>query len=108
MDAVLKLYDRIVNPMLLVRRITLVANKIVPEVKQEEALYEQLDLFTDYESREKDRAAKQKELEKEQSIQRAVLEIQKKYGKNALLKGMNLEEGATAKQRNGQIGGHKA
>ncbi|MCD7946516.1 MAG: DNA methylase, partial [Clostridiales bacterium] len=69
---------------------------------------EQLDLFTDYAALEQQRQAEQEALEKEKRRQKAVLTIQKKFGKNALLKGMNLEEGATGKDRNAQIGGHKA
>ena len=69
---------------------------------------EQLDLFTDYEALSKKRQQEEEILEKERRMQQAVLDIKKKYGKNAILKAMNLEEGATAKDRNGQIGGHKA
>ena len=70
--------------------------------------YEQLSLFTDYEAVEKEREKEVKNLEKEKRLQQAMLDIKKKYGKNAILKGMNLEEGATAIERNRQIGGHKA
>ena len=69
---------------------------------------EQLDLFTDYAAREKQQAAEQEALEREKQLQQAVLHIKNKYGKNAILKGMNFEPGATAAQRNRQIGGHKA
>ena len=65
-------------------------------------------LFTDYAAREAEQKKEEAELERERKMQRAVLTIRKKYGKNAILKGMNLEEGATAKDRNEQIGGHKA
>jgi DNA polymerase V len=110
MEAVLKLYDRIIDEKLLIRRINIVASHVVRErdAKAETGEYEQLDLFTDYEERERARAAEQKELERERRLQGAILDIQKKYGKNALLKGMNLEEGAMTIERNGQIGGHKA
>ena len=67
-----------------------------------------MDLFTDYEALQKEREEKERILEREQKMQKAVLEIQKKFGKNAILKGINLEEGATAVERNQQIGGHKA
>jgi DNA polymerase V len=109
MDAVTQLYDRIVNPDLLVRRVNVCASRIIAEsaVSAEEN-YEQMDLFTDYEALEQKRKEEQEELAKEKRIQHAILDIQKKYGKNALLKGMNLEEGAMTKERNGQIGGHKA
>ena len=75
---------------------------------QKEEHYEQLDLFTDYAALEEQRRQEEKALERERRAQKAVLEIQKKYGKNAILKGMNLQEGATARDRNRQIGGHKA
>lgn len=108
-DAVMELYDRIVDKNLLVRRITLNANKLVPEgsVKQETG-FEQLDLFTDYEALQKQKAEEKAALEQEKNMQKAVLAIKKKYGKNAILKGTNLLEGATARDRNEQIGGHKA
>ena len=108
-NAVMDLYDRIVDEHLLVRRITITANKLVDEksVKQENE-YQQLDLFTDYEAQRKKQAEEEEKLERERCIQEAMLSIKKKFGKNAVLKGMNLEEGATAKDRNEQIGGHKA
>ncbi len=103
-DAVIALYDRIVDPQLLVRRINLSANHILPEWKAaENTPPEQMDLFSDRDVRQEDA-----ELAREKRRQKAVLTIRKKYGKNAILKGMNLEEGATAVQRNQQIGGHKA
>ena len=103
------LYDRIVDENLLVRRITITANKLVDEnsFKQEDE-YQQLDLFTDYEALKKKQAEEEEKLERERRMQEAMLSIKKKFGKNAVLKGMNLEEGATAKDRNEQIGGHKA
>jgi DNA polymerase V len=107
--AVLELFDRIINEKLLIRRINIVANHVVPEssiVKKEQ--YEQLDLFTDYEALQKQQEEENAALEKEKKIQQAMISIKKKYGKNAILKGMNLQEGATAKDRNQQIGGHKA
>ncbi|MBR1852276.1 MAG: DNA methylase [Lachnospiraceae bacterium] len=126
LDAVLALYDRIVNPELLVRRVYVTANHVKEgqgkQDRQQEAhgvnelqrgqensqmIYEQMDLFTDYEERERMQQAEAELLRREKSMQEAVLEIQKKYGKNAILKGMNLEEGATTKERNAQIGGHK-
>ena len=108
-EAVLELYDRIVDKSLLIRRINITANKLVDESavsKKEE--FEQLDLFTDYQAREKEEAKEEADLEREKRMQRAMLDIKKKFGKNAILKGMNLQEGATAKDRNEQIGGHKA
>ena len=73
-----------------------------------QVLDEQLDLFTDYAAEEEKQKAEDAALERERKIQAATLAIKKKYGKNAILKAMNLEEGATAKDRNAQIGGHKA
>ena len=104
-----ELYDRIINNHLLVRRITLTANRVVVESSvKKQYTFEQMDLFTDYEKREAEEKKEQQELEKEKKLQRAMLDIKKKYGKNAVLKGMNLQEGATARNRNGQIGGHRA
>ena len=109
MDAVLELYDRIVDENLLIRRINITANNVISEkaVKSENK-YEQLDIFTDYNELDKKRGLEKEELKKERKIQETVIKIKKKFGKNAVLKGMNLEEGATAKDRNSQIGGHKA
>ena len=107
-DATMELFDKIVNKGLLVRRITIAACKLERESDIQEKVPEQLDLFTDYENVEKKRQREEEILEKEKRMQQAVLNIKKKYGKNAILKGMNLEEGATAKDRNSQIGGHKA
>ncbi|MBQ4537538.1 MAG: DNA methylase [Lachnospiraceae bacterium] len=108
-DAVMDLYDRIVNPNLLVRRITIVANHLVDEsTVREKNSYEQLDLFTDYDALLKERETKKQALEKERKLQEAMLQVKKKYGKNAILKGTNLQEGAMTIERNRQIGGHKA
>ena len=108
-DAVMELYDRIVDKKLLVRRINVTANHVEEEgsaVQRE--VYEQLDLFTDYDAAAKAREQEKQSLEKEKRMQKAVLDIKKKFGKNAILKGMNLEEGAMTVERNKQIGGHKA
>ena len=108
-DAVMELYDRIVDDKLLVRRINLVANHIVREDSvARENVYEQLDLFTDYEERQKLDQQEEKALQREKQMQHAMLDIKKKFGKNAIIKGMNLQEGATMQERNRQIGGHKA
>ena len=96
--AVSSLYDRIIDKELLIRRLTLTATKVMPKEGQ---VYQQLDLFTDYE-------ALKKEQEKERRLQKSILDIKKKYGKNAVLRGLSYEEGATTRTRNGQIGGHKA
>ena len=108
-DAVIELYDKIVDRNLLVRRINITANRLVDEssVKKEE-VYEQLDLFTDYEAQRKKQEEEEAALDREKRMQEAMLSIKKKFGKNAVLKGMNLQEGATARDRNEQIGGHKA
>lgn len=107
--AAMELFDRIVNPDLLIRRIYITACRVVRESEvQQEEVAEQLDLFTDYEALEQRRREETAQLEREKKLQCAMLEIKKKFGKNAILKGMNLEEGATARERNGQIGGHKA
>ena len=110
-EAVMELYDRIIDKNLLVRRITVAANHLTDEAaahtrKQED--FVQMDLFTDYETLEKQKQENEARLQKERALQEAVLSVKKKFGKNAILKGMNLEEGATGAQRNNQIGGHKA
>ena len=109
MDAVMELYDRIVDPDLLVRRINIVANNIVYEhAIPRESGFQQMDLFSDFETQTRQKAEEDALLEREKRRQKAVLTIRKKYGKNAILKGMNFEEGATTIDRNNQIGGHKA
>ncbi len=108
-EAVMALFTRIVDGHLLVRRISISANHVVDEKTiRDKKEFEQLDLFTDYEAMEQEKEAEDVALQKEKNIQRAVLDIKKKYGKNAILKGMNLEEGAMTMKRNNQIGGHKA
>ena len=109
-DTVSELFDQIVNPDLLVRRIYLTVNRVISErqaLSQPKAA-EQLDLFTDYEEEAKKQQAELESSQKERKVQETLLKIKKKYGKNAILKGLNFEEGATAKERNQQIGGHKA
>ena len=110
MCAVSELFDRITDKSLLIRRLNITANHVVPEASapKKNSGYEQLDLFTDYAALEAQQEQEIAELEREKKIQQAMLTIKKKFGKNAILKGMNLEEGATAKDRNAQIGGHKA
>ncbi len=108
--ATIDLYEKIVNKKLLVRRLNVTANHVIREsdAVNKEVESEQLNMFVDYEARERAQEAENAALEKEKKMQRAVIDIKKKHGKNAILKGMNLEEGATAKDRNRQIGGHKA
>jgi len=104
-QAVLDLFDKISDPNLLSRKIYVVANNIISEEKaKEQQKFVQTDLFTDNDEMEK----KEKELQRERKRQEAILMMRNKYGKNAIVKGMNLKEGATAIERNGQIGGHKA
>ena len=104
-DAVMELFDRIVDQELLVRRVNIVACHVLRETDVLPlGMCQQLDLF----SSEADTTQREEERKREKRRQKAVLDIQKKYGKNAVLKGMNLEEGATARDRNRQIGGHKA
>ncbi|MBO7101967.1 MAG: DNA methylase [Bacteroidales bacterium] len=108
-ETAMQLFDQAVNPKLLVRRLTIVVNQVVDEEKvTANAPAEQLDMFADYEALARQREAEQKALDKERRMQEAVLTIKRKFSKNAILKGMNLEEGATARDRNRQIGGHKA
>lgn len=108
-EAVMELFDRIVNPQLTVRRIHISANHILDEQQiPAMEMREQMDLFIDYEALTQQELQENKQLEKEKRLQQATLQIKKKYGKNAVLKGMNLEEGANTIQRNKTIGGHKA
>ena len=108
-DAVMELFDRITDPDLLVRRINLTANHVTDEdTASRNPVPVQYDLFTDYEAVERKNAEEKEKLDKERKMQTAILKIKKQFGKNAILKGLNFEEGATAKERNKQIGGHKA
>ena len=110
MDAVLSIYDEKVNPKLSVRRITITANKIVSEddVPQEAEVPVQFNLFDDIAAQEQQHKDEEIRLERERKIQEAMLGIKKKFGKNAILNGGSYLDGATARERNGQIGGHKA
>jgi len=111
MDAVMELYDNIVNPDLLVRRINITANRLVDESEAREKAvntFEQLTLFTDFEAEQKKKEEEEAIRFKERKLQEAMLSVKKRYGKNAMLKGMNLQEGAMTMERNNQIGGHKA
>lgn len=109
LDRVTELYDRIVDPGLLVRRVSIYANHVTDEsVVETGETYEQLNLFTDYEALREQQKQEAEALARERKLQEAVLDIKKKFGKNAIVRGMNLEEGATTIQRNDQIGGHRA
>jgi DNA polymerase V len=103
------LFDRIVDKTMTVRRMYIVANHVIRETAvTDDTPFEQLDLFTDYEKRDSEQAEQKELLKKEKKIQKTVISIKKKYGKNAILKGTDFEDGATAIERNGQVGGHKA
>ena len=108
-EAALALYGKIADHTLLVRRLSIVANHVIYEKDiPNELEIRQLDFFTDYAAEEKAAQLEKEELEREKSRQKAILAIKNKYGKNAIVRGMNLQEGATAMERNKQIGGHKA
>ena len=108
-EAAMELFDRIVDKDLTVRRMYVVANRVVPESEaaQTRSESEQLSLFTDYAALERERQAEDEALAREKRLQKAVLNIKRKFGKNSILKGMSFEEGATARERNKQIGGHR-
>ena len=109
MDAVSKLYDRIVDPALLIRRLSISANHLLDEdAAQQQETVEQLDLFTDYDAKAERQEEDAAVHARERKIQEAMLDIKRRYGKNAILKGLNFEEGATGKERNQQIGGHQS
>ena len=106
-----ELFDRVVDKHLLVRRLNITAERVIGEAearKLSEGRTEQLDLFTDYAALEAQKKAEEEKLRKERRAQEAEIAIKKKFGKNAILKGMNFGEGATQRERNAQIGGHKA
>ena len=110
MEGASELFDSHVNPDLLIRRLNLTTNHVVSEasVAAQDNAPQQLDLFTDYEAQKKQHQEEQAKLDKERRMQEAQLKIKQRFGKNAILRGLNFEEGATAKERNEQIGGHKA
>ena len=108
-EATLKLYDEIVSKDLLTRRVTISANNLVPENEAKERKnYEQLDLFTNYDEIQAKQEKDEAELKRERRIQETILDIKHRYGKNSIIKGANLQEGATTVERNGSIGGHNA
>lgn len=106
-QAVMELYDRIVDKNLLVRRMYVVANHVIDASEVEKDQFVQMDIFTDYDQATEQKAKEDALLARERNMQETVLKVHKKYGKNALVKGMNLEEGATTMERNNQIGGHR-
>ena len=108
-EVVMQMFDQSVDPKLLVRRLTITVNQVVDENDSSVTHpVTQLDMFTDYEQLEREQKAVKSALDKERRMQEAVLNIKRKFNKNAIFKGMDLEEGATARERNSQIGGHKA
>lgn len=109
LDAVTGLYDRIVDRNLLIRRVYVSADHVVEEsAASKQEVFEQLSLFADYEARDRQRKRQEAERKRERKMQETMLEIKKRFGKNAILRGMNLEDGAMTVERNRQIGGHKA
>ena len=109
LEQVSKLFDRIVNPDLLIRYLNISVGHVIDEkLVNTQAEAQQLDLFADYEAEERKRQEENATLEKERRLQEAQLAIKRRFGKNAILKGLNFEDGATARERNKQIGGHKA
>ena len=107
MEAAAAIYDRITDSGLLVRRFYLALTHLLPP-EESEPEAEQLDLFSDYAEQEERRKAEEAELEREHRRQKAILAIRERYGKNSIVKGLNLQEGATAMERNNQVGGHRA
>ena len=107
--AALELFDRIIDKELTVRRFYLTATRVADEASApDKKAFEQIDLFTDYAAKQEQESQEAADREREKKVQRTILDIKKKYGKNAILKGMNLQEGATAKDRNNTIGGHRS
>ena len=99
----MKLYEKIINKQLLVRRVNITVNNVVDEfTEKNKKTYEQIDLFTDYQKK----AEKLQKEKMEKELQKAMIGIKNKYGKNAVIKGMNLQDGGTTIDRNKQIGGH--
>lgn len=109
-DAALSIFDRIADPNLLIRRVNVVAGRVLTEdaAALEKPAFEQLDLFTDYAEKEAREQAEEASFRRERRCQEAILNIRRRYGKNAILMGMNFQEGGTTIDRNQQIGGHKA
>lgn len=108
MEAAVSIFDQVTDPALTVRRVNITAAHVIPEKDAAAPAFDQLDMFTDYEALARRQAEEEEELAREKRLQQAQLHIKRKFGKNAILKGMNLQEGATTIMRNQQIGGHKA
>lgn len=107
MKNIIILYEKIVNPILLIRRINITACNVVSEEEKEKTTIEQLDLFTNFQEKKLAKDKEQKDEKEENKIQKTILDIKRRYGKNAILKGINYLDGATAKERNEEVGGHK-
>ncbi len=107
-DAVMHLYEEIIDKKLLVRRLSVTANHVIKEADKPKDVYEQLDIFTCFGEVQNEKKVLDETLKREKKMQKAILEIKKKFGKNAILRGTDFEDGATARERNNQIGGHKA
>lgn len=104
----LDIYDRIADKNLSVRKINITANQIIEETGICQAPFEQMAMFDDYLQDEKEAAVRRKRIEREKSVQKTTLKLQRRFGRGAILHGYNLLEGAMTVERNGQIGGHKA
>ena len=108
MNTVMELYSKVVDPDLLIRRVNIAACGLISESDVPDDAPEQMSMFVDYEALRRKRAEEAAADDRERRLQRATLLLQNRYGKNAVLKGTNLQEGATTIERNGQVGGHKA
>lgn len=106
-NAVAQLFDRLANPVLLVRRLTIGVNHVVPESSVRKPKVVQHDLFSDFETLQAENEREESRKKKERRLEESLLKLKKTYGKNVLLKGLNYAEGATARERNHQIGGHR-
>lgn len=114
MDEVAKRFDKIVDKGLLVRRLNITAAGVLQTedvdeiISQEPLIPTQLTIFQNFEAEQERKLKENANLKKENDLQKVLLSVKKKFGKNSILRGMNLQEGATAKDRNAQIGGHAA
>lgn len=103
----LELYEKIINSKLLIRKIYLtVGNLKNYETEENKQEYEQVDLFTNYIEKENERKEEKEKLKKERNIQKTIIDLKNKFGKNSIIKGMDLEADATTIERNKQVGGH--
>lgn len=108
-DAMMELYDQVIDKNLLIRHIYVIFNHVYPQNSIPKAAEQiQLDLFTDYNKEKREEEKTQEKLDRENRLQQSILDLKRRYGKNAILKGMNLQDKATQKERNQQVGGHKS